>query len=943
MDTFTEEVKVVVGTQKVFVNPAGSVVVEKSGPEGPRGFAGEDAELELIEPQYGIGSPEVIGAKIDEDYDPIAEYNTGVWNALQVREHGQVIYDEATNLWVIAYTGRRTVDGFSSVGISTSIDKINWVESVGNPVLPLTSVEYFGALLSSEDPYFAKNLDGTLYRDSEGRAYLYTEEKDGTTHVGVNLWKSGVNVLTGWTLFGQVLDHGADGTWDQTDRSSPVVLYTGSKFIMLYEGRTIPNTTIFDAWSDETLYNVGDVVWIDTGITAVYYKCKLYHTSFGNLPQDSPTYWEEHKGQLGSVGYADSDSGEEFTAAEPPILSKGVESWCSSSLVPDDVIKVGATWFLTTHGSEDEITYGVGRFQTQDEPENWTSDSFKPCVENPYTFVTDTIMMFGNDPTAGVAVNISSPYGNKIEKVNLGPGFASYTEEFDPTPLQNQVNALDGRLDSAETTINSQSAAITNLGASVTGLGGLVEELGDDVVSLEFSSASTLELLLQQAPKSLPVTSFDIDSGTFGGTAPGGSPSFPNATLVAVESPWDGPGILARVIFSPESPTANHSLIGVELRLKVVGNENLTNAVASLVLFDFNLFGPIEGKVVTKGPWIPDATHATADFPVGLINENYYDVFLTLDSPFENPDAAAYWAIVQLYPTDSGYSIGDGCTITIESSRWVWDKDLPITSDDISIGVLNGILSAVSEGDLESALQIIDNLNLIPSSSDITIGTLDGILSAVSGGNLEAAIQAIDNLVFSTVGINKLSRRGSGQYQSCPLGYAHGTVNPSTSTANSGTYIMCTPILVTTTTTFDRVGIYLQTAATDTGSVLEFGYCGSDASDLPNYTAAVSLGSEAITSPGKIEHVLSSALTLTPGLYWLLGAFKTNGTFTGTNPLFYATLSSWGLSEQTIDSNNFNSRPIILRPSNGSVTSGTAINWVATGSMNWPRLGLRKQ
>ena len=192
------------------------------------------------------------------------------------------------------------------------------------------------------------------------------------------------------------------------------------------------------------------------------------------------------------------------------------------------------------------------------------------------------------------------------------------------------------------------------------------------------------------------------------------------------------------------------------------------------------------------------------------------------------------------------------------------------------------------------------------------------------------------------VGIGVLRpRRGTGYYQAVPFPNAHTTTNISTNVANSLSTIMLMPFPVQKQESYDRVGLYVATAATDAGAVVEFGYCPSDVNGLPVYASSVSLGEQSILSTGLKEVVLGSTLTLTYGMWWLLVALKTGGTTAGVNPAFYAATSTYVPLEGDIASNNMGWKISLSRPSNGAVTSGTAVSWTSLGTQIWPRIGLR--
>lgn len=258
---------------------------------------------------------------------------------MSVHEIGNTAYDPVTGQWILTYTGE-DVSGIDKAGAALSSDGLSWTAHGSNPISGATN---------AEDPYIAIDQNGEVFRDSEGRALMFAEEKtSATAHRGINLFKSGVNTLTGWTLFGRVLDKGSVGQWDEADVTSPVVIYDGTQLVMLYEGRS----------------------------TAL-------------------------AGEAGSIGLAtSSDEGETWTkAAANPIIDRADVTWATSYIVCDDVVKVGSSWYLTAHGA---VTVGesfhIGRWTTTDAPGAWDDTSWSEMTGNPFDAESNTMMLYGYDP-----------------------------------------------------------------------------------------------------------------------------------------------------------------------------------------------------------------------------------------------------------------------------------------------------------------------------------------------------------------------------------------------------------------------------------------------------------------------------------------------------------------------------------------------------------------
>jgi hypothetical protein len=127
-----------------------------------------------------------------------------------------------------------------------------------------------------------------------------------------------------------------------------------------------------------------------------------------------------------------------------------------------------------------------------------------------------------------------------------------------------------------------------------------------------------------------------------------------------------------------------------------------------------------------------------------------------------------------------------------------------------------------------------------------------------------------------------------GDYLGPPLATAYTTNAIGGSTAVSNRFIRFTPIVVVRKTTVDEIAVIITTAATDSGTNVELGYCQSDINGLPNLSTVVVLGTADATTPGEKKIAISPAITLEPGLYYTIINLIGNTTATGTNPVFAA-------------------------------------------------------
>ena len=291
-------------------------------------------------------------------WNPIATYNTqsGTFDDYQIRENGNAIFDPMTNQWMQVYTTLDFNGGAPTISALLSNNGDQWTYHPQNPI----SGSGTSSTTRGEDPYICKKLDGTMYRDSSGRALIYCEEIPGSegTQRGVYLYRSAPYTLNDWTYAARVLDYGTvANTFDRSDRTSPIVIYTGDtgkEFVMLGEGRNLVDASPY--------YNEGEV--------------------FLAYSSDGLTF------TMGNSGNA--------------LITRASSGyWCQGGIVVDDIIKVGSSWVLLAHGQDGSLPGGatafnhMGRWITTDQPADWTSSSFTEMAGNPFDSVTSTVMFRG--------------------------------------------------------------------------------------------------------------------------------------------------------------------------------------------------------------------------------------------------------------------------------------------------------------------------------------------------------------------------------------------------------------------------------------------------------------------------------------------------------------------------------------------------------------------
>ena len=644
--------------------------------------AGVNEQIAVADAGYGFASRERISAKA-QPVDPIVTYDTETWDASEIREPGAAIYDPETDLWILPYTAEwydapLTITQVAAVLSSDGGE--TWTAHPQNPILPVqpweaTNPEYEPFDLSFDDPYVAKTVDGEVWRDSDGRAHIYVEEKMNLTHVGIGRWVSGVNTLDDWTYTGRVLEPGGgvfpapapSDVWDYTDRASPVVLHDGTRLNMLFEGRNLPTSARYDEWVTATAYAVGDIVWVD-GSPLTFYRCVTAHTS-STVPPGAQ--WEVYVGQLGATGHAIStDDGETWTPHDlnPVIPTTPEGTWAAESIVIDDIIKVGAEWIALAHGiSAPDDTYTVGRFRTTDDPIDWTPDSFTECVGNPYDTTTNTMMCWGNDPTQGVRILqlvSNTGVGELLERVWITPTVGtSDGATFDPSGLQGQIDTLDGRVDIHDTdltAVDSRLDALENPAATVDAAA-LAAHFAADVDPARYPVADAWSDIYDLAG---PGAGFqELDGTSVLDPTPGPLsvvPSYPGT------EPQQG-----AVTVVPSPPTAGAVLYGLRLYgVEVSGELPEADQFVSLS-FVSGMGAAVPQQAFLRGTGADGWTISGFDNGVALatgvaVPAGPVDVLMTLQPSDVTPIAAG----VIFYSTTP--PVSHLPTVTIDSVEWLW-------------------------------------------------------------------------------------------------------------------------------------------------------------------------------------------------------------------------------------------------------------------------------
>lgn len=211
--------------------------------------------------------------------------------------------------------------------------------------------------LSLEDPYVVRN---------DGIYYLFAENKDewNPNRVVGNIKRLHSTDLVHWVDDGNVLSAQTGGTpnnWQSQDVASPIVWVEAGHWYMLYEARG--------------------------------------------------------SGNAGAIGLAHSTDGFLWTKETSPVLfPTGDGTWDSSSIVPDDLVKVGNTYYVYYHANGPlQIGTWMG-VATSADLHNWTRSPQNPFDQHATLMILNEngrFTFFGEDDGSGInryqPVMVSAP------------------------------------------------------------------------------------------------------------------------------------------------------------------------------------------------------------------------------------------------------------------------------------------------------------------------------------------------------------------------------------------------------------------------------------------------------------------------------------------------------------------------------------------------------
>lgn len=680
----------------------------------------------------GLGWPSTIKA-VPAGLPAIATTGTAVvttdhgpWDN-GLREIGQAIYDPASDSWIVVWTGTGAanthIGGYtSSIGAALSTDNgETWVQHPQNPISgwvfdPLAGGGQ-GSYPQGEDPYIVKTIDGEVWRDSDGRAHIYAESKFLSGQDGINQFKSGVDTLNDWYLANPLIAHNGPNDWDSTFVASPTVIFDSGKLIMLYEGTK----------------SVGSVQYGDIGIA---------------ISEDEGDTWT-------------------FPVSDP-IIPRPTVGWCSEALVPDDVMFIGNTWYLTCHGT-DGSAYYCGRYWTKDAPSMWGVDSFQPLdFGEPYS-TSETIMCWGNDPTRGVWLHYRNP-SPELERINIAPYWSATMPEVlpqDPVDL----SSINAHLSALDTDITDITAELTSLDTRLDTAESTITLDGERITSADLAIDKSFLAIGRTAPRT-PLDHFSLTTGDVGGTAPvSADPQAIPLTISTPPLPWSMTtgGAVGCVEFNPTPPTVDAKLVGVRVTLSVAADPDMIQILPT-ILFT----GEFPSTIGSLSDWYGQDNAAYLDIASpGAIGD--HEVTLLLDTPLGGSSLSSFGLLVGWSLGGSSPSLAGGSTITVPiQPEWIWDSaplpsassgsvSGPVSSVDGNVVVFDGTDGALIKdgGTLGTAaftniedytyVELVDGVvpsAYLPSYVDDVIEVADSSFLPVTGESGKIYVTSDNNLAF---------------------------------------------------------------------------------------------------------------------------------------------------------------------------------------------------
>jgi predicted GH43/DUF377 family glycosyl hydrolase len=197
------------------------------------------------------------------------------------------------------------------------------------------------------DDTFIRELGNILYEpDDTGEEYKMFYSAGGDSYNGTNVYVGYAYSSDGktWTKAGKIIDRALEDPY--------VVNVGGTYYLYAEDKQDIPfrNIRMYESHNLSTWIDEGDVLDIGTGWESVDVSSPLVWV-------EGDTWYMLYEGRgadnMGHIGLATSEDGESWTksGSNPVFEGSGVEgTFDSDEVVPDDLIEIGSTYYMTYHG-----------------------------------------------------------------------------------------------------------------------------------------------------------------------------------------------------------------------------------------------------------------------------------------------------------------------------------------------------------------------------------------------------------------------------------------------------------------------------------------------------------------------------------------------------------------------------------------------------------------
>lgn len=410
-------------------------VFEDWSGDGPFGDISGQATVELR-----------LGQKGGFAGNPIAETGGTGWRQNQVREPSNIVWDSVNSRWYILVSGRDSGnDSAATSYTATSLDG-SWTEDSSPPTIPETvvsagenGVENFhiirdpSGVIDSAGAWWAWSETGTA-----GDIYAYKSTDHGDSWAIQN---SGNSVLT--TGMDTTLNGGASST----DTTITVIDATGSyandrinvdgewKYVDSVNGNDITLATALD--SDHA--GGAEVKSFEAAFVASP-SVRLYNGTLYMIYEGAEDATDPET--IAHAALATSIDGVNWTkqgAIIAPSMSAGDSN--RYQIVFDDTVKIGSTWYGTSHnrGDVDGVTdWRAHVYSTTDDPDAWDRDSWSLVGTNPIEEKIGLVKLVSGGSTSPGVYAVTPDNGNSEVNLARFVGNSTWVSEWVITTEQSE-------------------------------------------------------------------------------------------------------------------------------------------------------------------------------------------------------------------------------------------------------------------------------------------------------------------------------------------------------------------------------------------------------------------------------------------------------------------------------------------------------------------------